>query len=108
MVKQDCKCEFQNQGNINFIIIKNSESVLNYNKYVEESLKLCDKFDEYSNLNMNIIFIHNIIIYDDNEERNGIEKDSKENYEKEKIKLKNNNVNITLLKNIINVRGEIK
>ena len=98
MVKQDYKCEFQNQGNINFIIIKN----------VEESLKLCDKFDEYSNLNMNIIFIHNIIIYDDNEERNGIEKDSKENYEKEKIKLKNNNVNITLLKNIINVRGEIK
>ncbi|HDK7156351.1 TPA: hypothetical protein PTV43_001477 [Clostridium botulinum] len=108
MVKQDCKCEFQNQGNINFIIIKNSKSVLNYNEYVEESLKLCDKFDEYSNLNMNIIFIHNIIIYDDNEERNGIEKDSEENYEKEKIKLKNNNVNITLLKNIINVRGERK
>lgn len=107
MLNNDSICEFSNQGNVNFIIIKNSKIALTSDEYVEDAIKLCDKFDEYSNLNMNVIFINNIIENDD-KESNGIEEDKKENYTTEEIKLKNHNINIVLLKNIIKIRGDNK
>ncbi|WP_027624014.1 hypothetical protein [Clostridium lundense] len=105
MLEKDSICEFSNQGNINFIVIKNSKRTLTSEEYVEDAMKLCDKFDEYSNLNMNVIFINNIIENDD-KESNDTEEDKKENCTIEEFKHKNHNINIVFLKNIIKIRGD--
>lgn len=99
--------QFKNQGNVNFVIIKNLQAIPDYDEYVQEALKLGEKFDEYRNSNINILFILNII------DKNGTESNSMENNrnnypESKKINLKNSNLNILFLKNIINIRGEIK
>ncbi|WMJ80543.1 hypothetical protein RBU49_17340 [Clostridium sp. MB40-C1] len=103
MEKEDYTCQFADQGNINFIIIKNSQSALSHKEYVEESLKLCDKFKGYSNLNMNIIFIHNIIDKE-GKKYNDMEEYENKDYKTEEIKLNNNNINVMILKNVINVK----
>ncbi|KAJ52543.1 hypothetical protein BD780_000785 [Clostridium tetanomorphum] len=104
-MESDSRCEFLDQENINFVIIKNSQMSLTSEEYIEDAMKLCDGFDKYSNLNMNIIFIHNII--DDGESSEMQEKENEKNTTEE-IELENNNVNILILKNIINIRRDNK
>lgn len=96
-------CEYISQGNINFIIIKNTMKNKSDEENIEEALKLCHKINKYDNLNMNILFINNVIDKDERKDTSSFEKNINEARE---IKLKNENVNIILLKNIVKLGSD--
>ena len=102
-MKQNNLNSISNQGNINLIITKNSELDIPYDEFINEGLKVFDKYGSFSNLNMNIIFINNIIISNE-DSVNSIEEHENTSTKSKELKLKNNNLNILVIKNLINVQ----
>ena len=92
------------QGNINFIIIRNSQKPLKYEEYIDEALNLYNRMSNCDNLNMNILFIHNIL--QDASRTNDSETYEIQSYEADKNKALNSNINIIILKNILDIRRQ--